>query len=606
MGSHHAVAQTQNSSAPPLSDEIAQRLAEQQRPRTAVPLDPEAFDQYVGHYQTESGLNFAITRNGDHFLSRLPGQRSVEIYPESSNKFFATVVAAQWSFVTDAQGRVTELVAHQGGFEQHARRIDEADARSLEAAREARITNKTPSPGTEDSLRRFIDSMQRGQPNYDEMTPRLAAANRSQVSRTGPRMQSLGALKSITFRTVNAQGFDIYDATFEQGRVEFSIAPLTSDGKVAARSWRVLSGPQEQQLVKVGAEPVPEPAVTAIFAAFDRYQVVGMPEAHGMKDVDDFILSLIRHPAFPEKVNDIAVECGNSLYQAELDRYIAGEYVSFTEVRKVWRNTTQPMCSLSGFFEQLFPLVRALNQKLPPERRLRVLAGDPPIDWEQVRTLQDLDKSMMNRDTSITSVMEKEVLSKHRKALMLFGTMHLLHAGMAVAAYEKNYPNVTFVISELAGFDTELPQPSTSPFAAWPIPSLARAKGTWLGALGMAEFFAPPFLMDKDCNFHNEFPKEVQKPMEELVDAFLYVGPQDLRLFEQIPADIALDEGFMKELHRRMTLMNFPGTRMSPAEYNRQIVESAEDPLLRMPKRLGIPAADRELAVKNCLERKSK
>jgi hypothetical protein len=45
---------------------------------------------------------------------------------------------------------------------------------------------------------------------------------------------------------------------------------------------------------------------------------------------------------------------------------------------------------------------------------------------------------------------------------------------------------------------------------------------------------------------------------------------------------------------------------MSPAEYNRQIVESAEDPLLRMPKRLGIPAADRELAVKNCLERKSK
>jgi hypothetical protein len=359
-------------------------------------------------------------------------------------------------------------------------------------------------------------------------------------------------------------------------------------------------------LVKVGAEPVPEPAVTAILAAFDRYQVVGMPEAHGMRDVDDFILSLIRHPAFPEKVNDIVVECGNSLYQPELDRYIAGEYVPFTEVRKVWRNTTQPMCSLSGFFEQLFPLVRALNQKLPPERRLRVLAGDPPIDWERVRTLQDLDKSMMNRETSITSVMEKEVLSKHRKALMLFGTMHLLHAGMAVAAYEKNYPNVTFVISELAGFDTELPQPSTSPFAAWPIPSLARAKGTWLGALGMAEFFAPPFLMDKDCNFHNEFPKEVQKPMEELVDAFLYVGPQDLRLFEQIPADIALDEGFMKELHRRMTLMNFPGTRMSPAEYNRQIVESAEDPLLRMPKRLGIPAADRELAVKNCLERKSK
>jgi hypothetical protein len=89
-----------------------------------------------------------------------------------------------------------------------------------------------------------------------------------------------------------------------------------------------------------GAEPTPEPAVPAILAAFKKYEVVAMPEAHGMKDIDDFIFSLIRNPAFPEKVNDIEVECGNSLYQPVLDRYIAGEDVPFSEVRKVWRNTT--------------------------------------------------------------------------------------------------------------------------------------------------------------------------------------------------------------------------------------------------------------------------
>ena len=87
--------------------------------------------------------------------------------------------------------------------------------------------------------------------------------------------------------------------------------------------------------------------------------------------MDDFILSLIRNPKFSEKVNDIAVECGNSLYQPILDRYIAGADVPFTEVQKVWRNTTQPMCGMSGFFEQFFPLVRAINQKLPPGKRLR-------------------------------------------------------------------------------------------------------------------------------------------------------------------------------------------------------------------------------------------
>jgi hypothetical protein len=40
-------------------------------------------------------------------------------------------VAAQLSFVTDEQGRATELVLHQRGFEQHDRRIDEADAKKV-------------------------------------------------------------------------------------------------------------------------------------------------------------------------------------------------------------------------------------------------------------------------------------------------------------------------------------------------------------------------------------------------------------------------------------------------------------------------------------------
>jgi hypothetical protein len=153
----------------------------------------------------------------------------------------------------------------------------------------------------------------------------------------------------------------------------------------------------------------PEPATAAILAAFDKYEIVGLPAAHGMKDLDDFILSLIRNPAFSEKVNDLEVECGNSLYQPVLDRYIAGEDIAFTEVRKVWRNTTQSMCSTSGFYEQFFPLVRAINQKLPAGRRLRVLAGDPPIDWDQVKNFQDILRFGANLDANAASVMEKEV-----------------------------------------------------------------------------------------------------------------------------------------------------------------------------------------------------
>jgi hypothetical protein len=237
---------------------------------------------------------------------------------------------------------------------------------------------------------------------------------------------------------------------------------------------------QNKQAKPAGANPTPEPAVPAILAVFDTYEIVAMPAAHGMKDADDFVLTLIRNPAFSEKVNDVEVECGNSLYQTVLDRYIAGEDVPFTEVRKVWRNTTQPMCGTSGFYEQLFPLVRAINQKLPSGKRLRVLAGDPPIDWDQVKNPQDILK-FFKRDDTITAVVVKEVLTKHRKALMLFGTFHLMHGGglngaSAVSTFEKEFPNLTFVISNLEDFEGELPELSSSVFAKWPAQSLARSR----------------------------------------------------------------------------------------------------------------------------------
>jgi hypothetical protein len=357
-----------------------------------------------------------------------------------------------------------------------------------------------------------------------------------------------------------------------------------------------------QQAKPPGSEPTPEPAVPAILAAFDKYEIVAMPEAHGMKDVDDFIFSLIRNPAFPEKVNDIAVECGNSLYQPVLDRNIAGEDVPFAEVRKVWRNTTQAMCGTSGFFEQFFPLVRAINQKLPPGKRLRVLAGDPPIDWDQVKSFQDRSK-FTDRDGSIASVMEKEVLAKHRKALMLFGTFHLFHgqaeSGMsrnAVSIYEKDYPNVTFVISDLLRFNADSLALPSSPFAAWPIPSIARAKGTWLGALDSGHFFLPLIMIDQDCKIQNGFPKGVQKPMAELVDAFLYLGPQDLALWEKMPADIALDADYRKELRRREALSGFRGEQ----ESDQEIVNDAEDPVVSVPT-----PPDSKLMVQDCMQRKS-
>src|SRR5947208_1013877 len=97
-------------------------------------------------------------------------------------------------------------------------------------------------------------------------------------------------------------------------------------------------------------------------------------------------------------------------------------------------------------------------------------------------------------------------------------------------------------------------------WANWPIPALARIKGTWMGRLDLSKFLPPPNMIDQDCKPHNDFPAPLRKPVEELFDAVLYLGPQDLRLGEKVPADIVLDSDYMKERRRRSAL---PGSPMA-------------------------------------------
>jgi hypothetical protein len=364
------------------------------------------------------------------------------------------------------------------------------------------------------------------------------------------------------------------------------------------------------QTVKVPhPEPTPRPAEQAILAAFDKYEVIAMPEAHDLKDIDDFILGLVRNPAFPAKVDDIAVECGNSLYQPLLDAYIAGDAVALTEVRKVWRNTTQVMCGHSAFFEQFFPLIRAINQKLAPDKRLRVLAGDSPVDWAQVKSFQDILK-LPHRDANIASVMEKEVLQQHRKALMLFGTLHLLHGtdGSAVSIYEKKYPNVTFVISDLTFFNFHAAGRSDDLFASWPIPSLAEIRGTAVGLLDFSNLLPAGTMIDKNCNVHTTFPKELQRPMEDFVDAVLYLGSPDLALKEAMPADIALDVAYRNELHRRQGLPGIPAAPPRTIEQEDAEIMKEESQILFLssmpsPPDVNHPDPALKSAIQGCLDR---
>ena len=86
--------------------------------------------------------------------------------------------------------------------------------------------------------------------------------------------------------------------------------------------------------------------------------------------------------------------------------------------------------------------------------------------------------------------------------------------------------------------------------------------------------------------------------MEDFVDAFLYFGPQDLRLKEQMPADIALDVDYLTELQRREAMSGF-SMIVALKEFDQRILNSAENPLL------GFKQADTKALAKRCLDRKA-
>lgn len=221
--------------------EIARLLYEQTRPQKEVPFNPADFDKYTGYYRfSDSGAFLHVFREGGHYLTQLTGQGPVEVFPESPSEFFATVVAAQISFETATDGRVTELVLHQNGHLQTASRTSQAAYEAAQAQLQRRLEANIPSPGTKSSLVRWIHSIEERDPNYDDMEPGLAAAARAQMPQIEWGFRRLGAFKSLSFVRVEPNGWDVYDGEFARGRAEFHIAPLAPDGKVGGRYWRIL------------------------------------------------------------------------------------------------------------------------------------------------------------------------------------------------------------------------------------------------------------------------------------------------------------------------------------------------------------------------------
>lgn len=97
-----------------------------------------------------------------------------------------------------------------------------------------------PHPDREASIRRYVESLEKGAPNYGEMNAAQAAEVRQQAPQILQLIADLGALKSVTYDHGTEDGADVYLVRFEHGQAEWTIGPLNSDGKVQSRSFRLM------------------------------------------------------------------------------------------------------------------------------------------------------------------------------------------------------------------------------------------------------------------------------------------------------------------------------------------------------------------------------
>ncbi len=105
------------------------------RPRTEISLMLAQFDKLAGRYPVNGSIIYLVSRRGDHHFAGPLGRAAIPIYPDSANELFLSglSIPAQFTFTTDATGRVTGTVLQKSGAEIPAPRIADAEGKAAMA-----------------------------------------------------------------------------------------------------------------------------------------------------------------------------------------------------------------------------------------------------------------------------------------------------------------------------------------------------------------------------------------------------------------------------------------------------------------------------------------
>lgn len=295
-----------------------------------------------------------------------------------------------------------------------------------------------------------------------------------------------------------------------------------------------------------------------IIKTFQKCNIIGLGEGeHHLENSHQFFQKMFDNKVIQKIINIVIVEFANTNYQDILDRYIFGEEVPINELRKIWRESTQSVGRFgeATIYFELLKKIRSVNFTLPLKNKIRVLGGDPPIDWKTVRSLDDYNKSNCQRDIYPAELAIQYGINQSMKVLVIYAEYHITkimdqttsdHSPNITTYVNDKYPAAMAVIAVLNPQEFQLER-QTKNCTLYSIIDLDTDE---IGNLPAEKYFTKIF--DKN----GKVILFAGHKIKELFDAFLYVGSSESWKRADFLKSVFTDDEW-NELNRRRKMLGF-------------------------------------------------
>jgi hypothetical protein len=183
-----------------------------------------ALDSHVGHYEFASVTVLDIQRQQDQLSAVFHGVPGDLLAGHGTDEFRYKNVDATIRFKRDPEGQIVGLSLEQNGVVTYAPRIGAARVQAIQSKIAERYRKQIATPGSEAALRRLIEGILSGSPNYSEMSLQLAGGTRALLQNFQSTMRPLGPIQSINFKGVTKAGWDEYLVKHAHGDEGWQIA----------------------------------------------------------------------------------------------------------------------------------------------------------------------------------------------------------------------------------------------------------------------------------------------------------------------------------------------------------------------------------------------